>query len=958
MWAEGDVFKALLYLKRFGFSVKLIKVWVACVSTQFMNMTPPNPQNPTGSAVQQLKNGFFPGEWSLVPVDSNKATYLSKWNQSVLTEGELIQRYESSYHMRPDQAFKYPGASKYSGLGVLTGGLSEGLIAIDIDGELADQRWKSFLGENYEAHGAESTMSWWSGTPGRRQILYQLPLSIAPSLDNLKTVIFKEDGTWAEGQGDVGRSKHDSKDKYEEVVIRYRDCLSVLPGSVHPSGRTYEWLNYNDGNPAEAPIWLLEHLEQFRKATSGWNIFVESRADNDNWASLPANSRARAFKEAYAWWNRPEVQKKLAENMKEVIFNHPTFDEYGWIDRNGDIPHFTSGCPIHGGESGTSFSINADLKSDKVGLWHCWGCAARGNMFSFALKKHLNDWDAEPAQHKSRVFDVMQPIAEALGYDLAEEIKEEKKLFVEVATTKRKLPNEWFAAIKKIVDEERNPGIKFKLLADLALTEGYRYTGTQVEAQYIEYAYAEATEKLNNDPTWYTQLKGMEYVIPHLLRTPSQTILHSAGGVGKSATAIALARAVGRGEPMRIKGMDVEIPKGKVLYINSDQSDEKLYQDLMDNGFTHEDFSWFILKRNWQLTQTMVLRDWIRELKPALVIIDSIGSCTSRSTVSEIEKAFANPLYWISETNGSPSEEGFPATAIVHLHHDNANGQARGNRYIINAIDEQWHLRHPVDDAERSRLQNSGFNPFATRILDIKKSRQGREGDCLLVERDVDYRYAMHDWTPTVYNPPAAADENTAQADPEPIDVVLDIVNQITQKQRSESDKPKLGVTAAVVFEELSERMLGWSSGRLPAKKSVIRWLNRWVDKKLLHSEKRKTSKGVVKYYVSRALPLRNRSLSSLFNNSSQTQGSEVGTNNDPESVVLTPVHEMGSPTPETGGEDTSNEADSCPHPEMQSTTEVSQWVSTEDTFRLTTRTSDDDDLLADEGFEPDLGGF
>ena len=732
----------------------------------------------------------------------------------------------------------------------------------------------------------------------------------------------------------------------------------MLPGSAHPSGRTYEWLNYNDGNPAEAPVWLLEHLEQYRKATSGWNLFVQSRADEENWDCLPANSNARAYKEAYEWWNRPEVQQKIAENMKEVIFNHPTFEEYGWIDRDGNSPHFTSGCPIHGGESGTSFQINADLSSDKVGLWHCKGCAARGNMFSFALKNHLGDWDAEPAQHRSRIVEVMTPIAAALGYDLAQEIKEQKTQRVEIAEQKRMAPDAWFAAIKEIVDKERNPGIKFKRLADLALSEGYRYTGTQVEAQYIEYAYAEATEKLNNDPTWYTQLKGMEYVIPHLLRTPSQTILHSAGGVGKSATAIALARAVGRGEPMRIKGLNIEIPKGKVLYINSDQSDEKLYQDLMDNGFTHQDFSWFILKRNWQLTQTMVLRDWIREIKPAMVIIDSIGSCTSRSTVSEIEKAFANPLYWISETNGSPSDEGFPATAIVHLHHDNANGQARGNRYIINAIDEQWHLRKPEDDAERSRLQASGFNPFATRILEIKKSRQGREGDCLLIERDVDYRYAMHDWTPTVHNPPAGDDENAAQADPEPIDVVLDIVVQRTRQQREESEKPKLGVTVDEVFEELCERMLGWSSGRPPAKRSVSRWLNRWVDKKLLHSESRKTSKGVVKYYVSRALPSGNRSLSTLFNNPSQTQGSEVGTNNAPESVVLTPIHEMGSNSPETGGEDTSDKTEICPHPETQSTTEVSQVVTTEDNLILITRENDDDDLLEDGDFEPDLSGF
>ena len=75
------------------------------------------------------------------------------------------------------------------------------------------------------------------------------------------------------------------------------------------------------------------------------------------------------------------------------------------------------------------------------------------------------------------------------------------------------------------------------------MDQGYRYTGTQVEAQYIEWKYAEATERRNADDKWYEHLKGIEYVIPHLLTKPSQTILHSDGGVGKSSLAIALARA-------------------------------------------------------------------------------------------------------------------------------------------------------------------------------------------------------------------------------------------------------------------------------------------------------------------------------------------------------------------------------------------------------------------------------
>ena len=130
------------------------------------------------------------------------------------------------------------------------------------------------------------------------------------------------------------------------------------------------------------------------------------------------------------------------------------------------------------------------------------------------------------------------------------------------------------------------------------------------------------------------------------------------------------------------------------------------------------------------MTQTMILRDWIRDIEPALVVIDSIGSCSSQSTVKEIEKAYANPLYLVNQLNGSPSSEGFPSTCFLYIHHDNASGEARGTKYLINAVDEQWALRKPENAQERSRIRQSGFNPWNTRILEFKKSRQGREGEC------------------------------------------------------------------------------------------------------------------------------------------------------------------------------------------------------------------------------------
>jgi len=70
-----------------------------------------------------------------------------------------------------------------------------GLIAIDIDGHRADARYRGLVGDAYEAAGKESTMSWASGKPGCRQILYPLPDFAVRDLEHVTKLIYRLDGT-------------------------------------------------------------------------------------------------------------------------------------------------------------------------------------------------------------------------------------------------------------------------------------------------------------------------------------------------------------------------------------------------------------------------------------------------------------------------------------------------------------------------------------------------------------------------------------------------------------------------------------------------------------------------------------------------------------------------------------------------------------------------------------------
>ena len=101
-------------------------------------------------AIKLLEMGVFPTDWALIPV-AGKDTYVTGWTEKPMR--------------RIDVEVAYKSKGVYQGLGVVTGELSHGLVAIDIDGHQADQRFRDKVGEEaYEALGQESTMSWTSGS--------------------------------------------------------------------------------------------------------------------------------------------------------------------------------------------------------------------------------------------------------------------------------------------------------------------------------------------------------------------------------------------------------------------------------------------------------------------------------------------------------------------------------------------------------------------------------------------------------------------------------------------------------------------------------------------------------------------------------------------------------------------------------------------------------------------------
>jgi len=772
-----------------------------------------------GSPLDWVRQGVFPEDWTLIPVQG-KRPHVKEW--------------PDHKRSRIDAEGLYLSDSRSSGFGVVTGALSGGLIALDIDGHQADERYRAAVGAAYEAFGEEQTMSWTSGKPGRRQILYRVPEYMVELLAHVNSVILQLSGVWELGSGDVDRQKEGEDEKYEEVVLRFNRCQSVLPQSRHPDTREpYRFLQYHEGQPAEAPEWMLDVLRGFRKAQPWLSDAARKQLDEhaDHGNTLLPERQIRG------WFFGEAVQALLQPRLEDLVFRHQTFEEYGWKTRSGKNPQRMSGCPWHGGESGTAFQYSV-----LSGCWDCKACGVGGDVLDFIHKVESGDKHAG----KPRGNDLENYVARIAG-ELGLKYPEDANVQVTKEAPRVEMDEvDFHKELCRIHDEESNPAIRLGKMAGLAQSTGRRLTGSQCLAAMDEFRYYEDAKRKNRKLHWWQDVERMTYTIPNVLKVPSQTVLHAQAGEGKTSACMGLAKSIGRGLPMRVRGIEVPVRKGNVLWIQNDQSPAKLLQDCEDNGIDPAVDTWLIVKRGFQLNHIKEMGEWIREYEPALVVVDSISSCSTKIQISEIEKAFASPFYYLSERNGDPGDEGFPATSIIWIHHDNASGNIRGTKLLVAAMDEQWHLRK-LKDEERDKVREKGLVPTSCRFIEIKKSRMGREGDRLIVHRDENFSYSVWDFTPTEKR------EDNGQGDPDPNTTCLKVVKEHVLGERGRTGGDDR-MTAQEVWECVSELVTG-QGRKAPSSKTVKRWLDRWVESGLLVPGRKKRVEGVKQMVVTYTLP-------------------------------------------------------------------------------------------------------
>lgn len=740
-----------------------------------------------GSAIELLRRDVFPDSWAFVPV-AGKATYIKEWTTKPLSRVECM----TAYQLRQD----------YVGLGVVTGSFSGGLIALDIDGAQADDRYKETAGEEYEAYGEEQTISWTSGKPGRRQIFYRVPSHMVAELEHVKTLILRTgDGKWHLGHGDKNRGAGGEvtaagDGDYQEVVLRFNACQSVVPGSPHPETKLpYSFLNYNEGKVALAPSWVLDVLRPHRKPVQ-WLSEAQQREIVDELGGQTVVPP----RQIRGWFFKDEVQRLLQPRLADLVFKHEVFDDYGWKERGGEKPQRMSGCPWHGGQSGTTFQYAAE-----TGCWDCKACGVGGDVLDFVHKIRTNDMHAgRPTGADLETY--VAEIAGELGYDYPA-CATATQVTSKDAPLKRLSGDDFFTSVEKIVNGYDNAELAhyhlMELVRDAGLTHVYK-SGPQVESALERYLLHQ--EQVEEDPKWQEKVRHQrDFLIPDFVSAPSSILLHARGGMGKTRIAVLLSKIVGQKLPMKVRGITVEPTiSGNVLFIGNDMSmtDYAEYLDQQGIDTTGAD-KWFRFKPQWQQSQYRVLLRWLQEIEPVLVVVDSLTSVSTMIAAKEYEKEYSNTLYRLARENGTA----FPPTTFLWIHHNTKDGtKFRGTDTLRNAVHETWELKD-LSEEERAQYGDKAM------VLEIDKSRGMRGGDRFLVQEDIEESLSIEDLTPTVTR------ENQGQGDETPRTLVLGILK--------EAEQP---MTAKELRYALNAKLAGRRGpGNIVSEKTVKRWAQRWV---------------------------------------------------------------------------------------------------------------------------------
>jgi len=572
----------------------------------------------------------------------------------------------------------------FQGVGLFTGIRSDGLVILDVDANLTalQQKWGDSLAKAPQIRSTK---------PNAAKFVFRVPADQRALVRGVTL-----------SQGKCG---------YEILWGMQGIIGGVYPGSSDGKAKEgyYTLLSGDFADIPDAPEWLLAEMR------------ARKRAD------VPAQG--------------------LVKNRRGLDFSGRTQDEIAEIvhDCLQVLPHLGRGSEDQWWQIGAMVAeaLPTDLG---LALWAAW---------SEQDPAFQDDWSAgNPCEEKwARLLErVGKPGNLGLGslVKLADEYDPERLRFQDSSrATVEEVEGSQAQQIRHVVLDfhEVIRRAKEVLSVDNPAELNYKMHALAVEAGYRD---KEALERLLVDQIQYegqtdtmsiAQLMEQQferkYLIPDLLPSPAVVLLYGAGGDGKSMSAWTLAKHVALGLPFVVRGKHVPVQQGPVLLLNGDQPLVQLQEQLQEVEMPAD--APVTIRTDWSLQRYAQFISLMEELRPSLVVIDSLIGCSGGKAFDENKSDFATPLYWLTRNNGVL----FPATTILLIHHANKQGGFRGTSAIRDAVDEVWALKRPSERQQEAVGANA-------RLIAIEKSRSGRGGTGLLLRLEDDLTFTLSDYVPEI----------------------------------------------------------------------------------------------------------------------------------------------------------------------------------------------------------------
>ncbi|MEG4293698.1 DUF3987 domain-containing protein, partial [Microcoleus sp. D2B6] len=380
----------------------------------------------------------MPAEWALTPCVGKKNLW-PNWNKAKLDHAQLIEaiRTSTNHEGKP---------CKWTGVSIVTGPLSNGVMAIDFDGPLA---WKKYL----ELSGnwvPPLTKHWTSGKEGHFQILLSVPSQKWEGLQPKKIEL--ENG--------------------EKLELRWNQC-STLPPSIHPdTQKPYIWVTEED--IAECPDFILDLMREVPAADLPKKLKPETTTYID------------------------AGDKSLVDLLEREILPRLDAEEFygSYLKLKTSGKNLKGLCPFHQ-EKTASFTISPTEK-----VFKCFGCDAGGGPVQFLYQ--MNGGSGSPTGKD--FYSVVMELADRVGVSIPRQNRgsqnPESKIqeLKQQPTTNKILTHERFKSpstdLRKEVTAFFNADITGSKLTT-AFVELARSSNSNV--QQIERIYKETQEEADRD---------------------------------------------------------------------------------------------------------------------------------------------------------------------------------------------------------------------------------------------------------------------------------------------------------------------------------------------------------------------------------------------------------------------------------------------------------------------------